>query len=271
MLRTSEWVGKPAYIKTSEDDSEIAVKMVGRVHFFAFEQQTCVGVFIKRPDVAMMFRRKDLFAAISTFEIVDNTLILDGDFEKKSKEYLSNNKIKLDLTLIWDGMEVVSQSGGNIGSVDGVCVDESSGKIDHIDVSAGATSNVLLGQRKIDTELLVGFVQGGGARLMKAGTALECQSGCILVKDEALQIPLEGGVAQKAAVASVKAQVAAKQTANKVREKSGPAYQKTKETAGKLAKDGAKVAGKKYEETKQGLLGFKSEFLKAYKNEQDNS
>ena len=266
MIKTSEWIGKSAYITTDDDGSEISVKSLGRIHFFVFEGLSCIGALIKRPDVAYMFRRKDLFTSLNTFEIIDNTFILRGDFEKTSNAFLRENNIKLNTTVIWDGMNVKTRSGEMLGCVDTVCIDENSGEIDYIKVSNGATSGALLGSRVLSREYLVGFNSGEGARLLTNGASDEESSAHVLVKDEAASVELSGGAAEKAAVASVKAQAKASKAARDIKEKVQPALDAGKGAARKAASTGGDVASRKFKETKDGVIGFKDEFLKAMRD-----
>lgn len=270
MIFSSDWIGKSVYITTGETDSEIAVKSVGRIHLFIFDGKRCAGILVKRPDVALMFRRKDLFAAFPAIEVMDGSFIISSDYDKLSNSYLRENNIHLASTVVWDGMDVYTESGERLGSIDTVAINSQTGYIDHIIVSFGATSNALLGKRKLDFDMLIGFGTGGGARLLTTDKHDTGECGCIIVKDSARNIQMEGGAAEKAAKASVKAQVVAKKTAKDISEKAKPAYEKAKDVAGKAAKEGASVAGKKYQETKDGILGFKDEFLKAM-NENNES
>ncbi|MDO4841251.1 MAG: hypothetical protein Q3982_01045 [Phoenicibacter congonensis] len=275
---TSILIGKPAYLTTDESDDEVTVKKVGRVHFFVFDGKVCVGVLVKRPDAAMMFRRKDLFAPLSAIYFQEKAIIIDADYEAQGKAFLKENNINLNKTFVWDGMNVQCEDGRDLGVVDCVvCTD--SGKLKELHVSDGITSDKLLGVRVLPKELVLGMRVGTGtARLMTTDQKEDGGCGVLAVKNEAASIKLSGGVAEKAAVGSVKAKekavVAAgemKKTAGELKEKATPTAKKAAATASNVFDAGVKKAGRDFETTKKGVLGFKDNFMNAYKGALEES
>ena len=259
---TAEYLGRQAYLTTDETDDCVTVKKVGRIHFFVFSEHTCVGVLIKRPDVAMMIRRKDIFAPLQSINFQKKSIILDADYEKQGSAFLKKSGIKLSQTFVYDGMEVETEGGRSLGTIESVTC-SSGGMVSDIKVSDGVASDKLLGTRAIPADLIVGMKMGSGeARLVSTDGKDDEGAGVFLVKDEAADIKLVGGAAQKAAATSVK-------VASQVKEKAVPAIAKGKDASVDLAKKGAKAAGKNYETTKKGILGFKEEFKKAYSAESE--
>lgn len=268
-INSADWIGKKIFVETEEDDEQVCVNQIGRIHFFVFDGLSFVGVLIKRPDVAMMFRRKDIFVSCGNFYIADDTFIVKADYDSKSKKFLRDRQIKLDCTVVWDGMDVKTQSGEFLGAVDCVSFDTDTAEVDSILVSAGATSNALLGKREIPKSLLCGF-SDGGVKLVRATDASSDTSGFILVSDEAKDIPLSGGAVTAAAKTSVAASVAAKKAAHDFSESAKPKIENAKVAAGDLSVKAASAVGKKYEESKLGILGFGREFKNALNESRDD-
>lgn len=291
---TSEYIGRQAYVTTAENDESVTVKKIGRVHHFIFQSNKCVGVLIKRPDVALMIRRKDVFAPIGAINFQSKSVILDADFEKQGSAYLKKKNIKLSQTFVYDGMAVQCESGAELGSIDSVVCD-AKGNVKLVNVSDGVTSDKLLGLRAVPAELVLGMKQGTGfARLVNTDSEEDEGMGVFVVKDEALDIKFSGGATQKLAVSTIKAKNKASEVAVKAKEKAMPAVEKGKDKAVELAKKGfdtvkdkaspvleggsdsasdlaqkgvqrAKEKAKRdTNEVKKGFMGFKEEFKKAY-------
>lgn len=266
---TAELIGKQAYLTTDESDDEVVVEKVGRIHFFVFAKNRCIGILVKRPDAALMFRRKDLFAPISSCAFQEKAVIIDKDYKEAGEKFLKENNLSLAKTFVWDAMDVFTQSGTKLGSVDTIeCKDN--GEVIHMKVTNGGAADALLGRRDIPANLILGMKQGsGGARLMSTDKDRTDEGmGALLVSDEAGKLSMDGGAAEKAALGTVAAKEKATQAADFVKENAGPAAEKAKEVATKAASDGTKFVGKKYEETKSGILGFKDEFLKSLNGEE---
>ena len=53
-------------------------KRIGKVRRFVFhpKEKRVVGFVVKRPDLRWMFRRKDLFVAVSGYEIEDGRIVV---------------------------------------------------------------------------------------------------------------------------------------------------------------------------------------------------
>ena len=56
-------------------------KRIGKVRRFVFhpKEKRVVGFVVKRPDLLWMFRRKDLFVAVSGYEIEDGRIVVSND------------------------------------------------------------------------------------------------------------------------------------------------------------------------------------------------
>jgi uncharacterized protein YrrD len=275
IFSTSRYIGKQAYLTTDETDEELTVKKIGRVHHFVFDKKVCIGVLIKRPDVAMMFRRKDIFASLSSLTFQSGTVILDADYEDKANEFLKKKKINLAHTFVYDGMTVNCENGKELGTVDSITCN-SSGKIEELKISDGAMSDALLGVRNVPGEYVIGVKAGTGtARLVSTEGDGEEDFGVLVVNDDAGEVTFAGGASEKLAAGSVVAKKKAGEYAGKLKEKATPALEKGKEKAIDLGKKGAQKGKEKatekakrdLESTKKGFIGFKDEFKKAYKGD----
>ena len=242
---TSKYIGKQAYLTTSENDEEITVTKVGRIHFFAFHKNMCVGVFIKRPDVAMMIRRKDLFAPLNCIEFSEKSIIIDADYENKASKFLREKKIKLAQTFVYDAMNVACENAKQLGTVESVFVDDEGGII-KLEVSDGAVSDKLLGTRFIPGEYVIGVRENtGSARLVNLDTGEDGGSGVLVVKDEAGKVQFSGGATQKLATQSIKAKNKVVKTASKLKSSATPEIEKRKEEAISFGKTKAKQGKEK--------------------------
>lgn len=256
-------------------------KHLGKVKAFIFhpKEKRCVGFVVKRPDVALMFHRGDLFVAFDGFVVTD-----DGDICVSTKagamgdEACKRLGIDWNTCLVWRGLPVVTESGETIGIVGDVLYDGRTGAVHSMKVDANASANALLGRRTIDAELIRGFRTGIGAPLLSTDmaeynddTAAVC--GGILVANEVKDLVTEGladMAGRKAGELSVKARVKVAQAKPKAEELAGTAKDaatKGAQTAGKVLNKGARIAGERFAQTKSALAAFKEEYAKAVKDD----
>lgn len=267
LLDTSKIIGKRVYFKTAENTEEIEVKQLGRLRVAIFHpvHNICIGVLIRRPDVAWMFHRRDVFCALPFIEIdEDGEIILADNYAEDSKKFLKSENINVDASVIWDGMPVQTQSREVLGAIEKVLVHSSSGEIKSILVAQNTTSKALLGTREIPNDYIIGFYEGSGIKLVSNNDNDTGVEGCILVKDVATDIELTGGAAEKAARASVKATqtvkkagITAKTEAAKVANTAKPKISQAAKTAEKATQEGAFSLGKQIGRTKSAFSEFK--------------
>lgn len=267
LLDTSKIIDKRVYEKTAENAEEIKVKQLGRLRVAIFHpvHNICIGVLIRRPDVAWMFHRRDVFCALPLIEIdEDGELILADNYAEKSKKFLKSENIIVDASVIWDGMPVQTQSKETLGTIEKVIVDNSSGEIKSILVAQNTTSKALLGMRKIPNDYIIGFNEGSGIKLVSNNEIDTGVEGCILVKDVAADVDLTGGAAEKAAKVSVKAKqtvkkasATAKTEATKVASTAKPKISQAAKTTERATQEGAFALGKQIGRTKSAFSEFK--------------
>ena len=258
-------------------------KRIGKVRHFVFHptEKRLVGFTVKRPDAALMFRRKDLFVALGGYDVIDEGLLVHDDPEATDRGACKALGIDWDTCVIWVGMPVITKSGDMLGYVSLVTFDEVTGKIESISTENGAASDALLGTRVIPAALVRGFKRGIGDAIAPMGAydgeseTEETERGAILVDDAALELAAEGGAAAAAGRATAIATDKAKKVVGRANAATDQVVDQVKPTAKKVAeKTGAAVdagmfaAGKQLGRASGMFSAFKDEFQKAM-NEED--
>ena len=237
-------------------------KRIGKVRSFVFhpKEKRCVGFIVKRPDLLWMFRRKDKFVSIDGYDFEDGRIVIRNVPEATDRAACKSLGVNWDDCVLWVGLPVMTQDGQNLGLVGSVTFNRLTGTVDSLETSSGATSNALLGKRTIPASMVAGFKRGMGAELAKADQAGdEVELGAILVADEALDLPVEGGVAEKAGKATAVAMDKAHTAVDKVK----PVVSEAAEKTGEVINKGAYATGKQISKTKTMFSDFKSEYDKA--------
>lgn len=241
-------------------------RRIGKVRRFVFhpQEKRIVGFMVKRPDLLWMFRRKDMFVAVDGYDIVDGRLMVKLD--PSATDHRATCKalgVKWDDCVLWLGLPVMTEEGDNLGVVGSVAFDERTGALAFLTTDSGATANALLGKREIPANLVKGFRRGIGAALSQTGAegyqTDDVVRGAIMVADEAKQLEVEGGLAEKAgeatAVVADKAQAAI--------DKAKPVVSNAAKATGEAVNKGAYATGKQIAATKGMFSGFKDEYQKA--------
>lgn len=161
----------------------------------------------------------------------------------------------------------MTPSGQSLGLVENVEFDQRTGRVVSVEVSQGATANTLLGRRSIPGSMMLGFRRGMGAKLYLTDDDDENPEalGAVIVDEAALDIPVEGGVAEKAGAATAVATDKAKKTYEKVK----PKAKEATKVAGAAVQKGVYVTGRQIARTKGMFGNFKDEFKSAMKGDDD--
>ena len=238
---------------SSQDKAE----KVGKVSDIVFHpsQKKVVGIVVRRPDIAMMFKRADLFVGIHAFDILDDCVILKNVANPFDKSACKQLGVNWDDCIYWIGFPLMSKDEKSIGTVGRVNFIPENGEVVSAEANEGSLSRALLGVKEIPAEFILGFRRGIGVSLRQDTVEQERYAqenpeqylGAILIDEEALGVANQGGLAQKAGSASV---VIAKK-ASRVVEKTGEA-----------AVSGAAAVVDRVGQTKDGFVGFKDEFNK---------
>lgn len=237
---------------------------IGKVRRLVFHprERRVVGFIVKRPDLALMFHRKDLFVSINGFDIVDGRVVVRQTPDATDKGACKSLGIDWDTCVMWEGLPLMTESGETLGMVGTVTFDRETGAISTVTADAGATANTLLGTRVIPASYIKGFRRGIGVALVQQDEAGaeqdedEIELGAILVSDEAMKLVAEGSVAEKAGAATAVA-------VNKVNTTVKPAVTNAAKATTQAVGKGVRAVGKRAEETKDAFSGFKEEYDKA--------
>lgn len=256
-------------------------KKVGRIRSFVFHPKKAkmVGYLVKRPDVALMFHRDDLFVPLGGFEEIDGTLVIKDERASSgklaAKELASSYGVNLDECVIWVGLPVLTEDGKQLGMIDNIQYDSETGKVGWLELGGGATADVLLGHIRIPVEMIKGFRRGRGARLYMSDDDDPESFGAIVVTNEAATLEATGGVAEKAGSASAKAGDKVKRTYNQVAQKAKdesikaqPKVEQVTTSAGSAIKKGVYAAGRQIGRADGMFANFKSEFQRALNGEE---
>lgn len=240
-------------------------KRIGKVRRFVFhpKEKRVVGFVVKRPDLLWMFRRKDLFVAVSGYEIEDGRIVVSNDPAATNRAACKALGVDWDACVLWVGLPVMTEDGDALGVVGSVTFDRKTGVVDSVTTDSGATANALLGKREIPANLVKGFRRGMGAALAQTGAegeeSEEVVLGAILVAEEARDIAVEGGLAEKAGEATAVVVDKAHTAVDKAKPVASAAAKKT----GEVVNKGAFATGKQIAATKGMFSGFKEEYDKA--------
>lgn len=240
-------------------------KRIGKVRRFVFhpKEKRVVGFMVKRPDLLWMFRRKDLFVAVNGYEIEDGRIVVSNDPAATNRAACKALGVDWDACVLWVGLPVMTEDGDALGVVGSVTFDRKTGAVDSVTTDSGATANALLGKREIPANLVKGFRRGMGAALAQTGAegeeSEEVVLGAILVAEEARDIAVEGGLAEKAGEATAVVVDKAHTAVDKAKPVASAAAKKT----GEVVNKGAYATGKQIAATKGMFSGFKEEYDKA--------
>lgn len=258
-------------------------KRIGKVRLFVFHpsEKRCIGLLVKRPDAALMFHRKDLFVSLGGFDVnEDGDIVVRDDPDATDRGAVKALGVDWDACVIWVGMPVMTASGELLGFVETVTFDRSTGAVHSLVAANGTASDAIVGTRSIPTSFVKGFRRGQGMALVTVGeyqgedTDEGLERGAILVSDDALDLPVQGGVAAAAGKATAVVTVTAKKGAAKAKkaaeeriEQAKPGAQKLANAAGDAIESGSFAVGKQLGKASGMFAAFKEEFDKASRGE----
>lgn len=272
-MNTRDLFNKKIWMSRPRKNDPDAVKKVGRIHAFVFHpsRPQLVGFLVKRPDVALMFRREDMFVAFNGFIVFDDYIVVNEAAGSQGRAATKALGINLDDCVIWMGLAVMCADGTALGIADNVEFDPKTGRVLALEVSGGATANALLGRRTIPGEMIVGFRRGMGDKLWLTDDEDDDPEarGAVIVADDAAGIDVAGGVAEKAGEATAVATDKAKKTYKKVVRKVKPVASSATKTAGEAVQKGVYATGRQIARTEGMFSNFKNEFKKAMNGDDD--
>ena len=258
-------------------------KRIGKVRRFVFHpsEKRCIGLLVKRPDAALMFHRKDLFVALDGFDIdEDGNVAVHDDPAATDRGAIKALGVDWDSCVIWVGMPVMTSAGDFLGFVETVAFDRETGAVSSLVTENGAANDAIVGKRTVPAKYVKGFRRGQGMALVQEGEYQgedpdeNVERGAIMVADDALDAPIEGGVAAAAGKATAVVTDKAKKGVKKVKKVAGkriedakPGAQKLANAAGEAVESGSFAVGKQLGKASGMFAAFKEEFDKASRGE----
>ncbi len=238
MLTTQEVLGLRV-LKNEKSSAKL-----GKIYktVFSPDGKYVVGFIVKRPDVALMIKRDDVFLALDSVDEKDGKFYPTKGRDSFDQRAIERLGLDWDKCIIWEGMDVKSESGEIIGRVGSMTFNTQSGKVHAMTVNDGASSKAVIGLIEIPASMLLGY-----------------SDGFLTVTDEALSIEASGGVAAKAGEAFAKAT----KNITVAQEKGRQAAKK----ADKAAQKGGYALGKQLKRSQGMFSNFKKEFDKASKED----
>ena len=94
-------------------------------------ERRVVGFIVKRPDLALMFHRKDLFVQLQGFDMVDGRVVLRQSPDATDKGACKALGIDYDSCVMWEGLPLMTESGETLGMVGTVTFDRETGTVNH--------------------------------------------------------------------------------------------------------------------------------------------
>ncbi len=269
LVNSRVWIGKP---KKSDPN---ALAKLGKVHSCVFhpKEKRFVGFIVRRPDIAWMISRDDVFVAYNGFDFIDSQIVVCKDPSAMNKGAFRALNINIDQCILWVGLPVMCKDGTVFGTVGSVNFDLETGIVDSLEISQGLTANALLGRRKVPASSILGFRRGIGDALTTVDAVYddkkndEAVCGAILVDDSIKDTTTEGGIAAAAGETSAKISYRVRKTIKNVQppEEAEEEYEEDEEVAEgeEMINRGAYLVGRQLERARGMFSDFKEEYDKA--------
>ena len=261
VLSTAELVGKRVI------GGKDGTQRIGKVRCCIFHprENRCVGFLVKRPDVALMFHRPDLFVSLDGFCIDESGISLVGEDDSSGRAAARRLGIDPEGCIVWSGLPVLTTAKEKLGYVGAVLFDATTGVVQGILVSSGAANSALMGTMRIPGTMICGFQTGIGEPLLAYGE-IEDEGdidprtlGALVVTREAAEIALHGGAVEHAGHATAVALDKVKGAASDAK----PVVESAARKAGEAVSKGAYATGRQIGRTKGMFSAFKEEYEKA--------
>ncbi len=241
-------------------------RKVGKVHAVIFHpnKRKVIGFTVKRPDVALMFHRRDIFVALDAFKVHEGHILISDESQSTGRAACKRLGVVWEECIIWQGLPLLTEAGDPLGYVGDIRFDAADGSVIALTVDRGKSAEVLLGVTEISADSILGFKLGVGDRLCVVEGDEELR-GAIIVAPEALALQSEGGVAEKAGAGYAVAADKMGKAVDKVK----PVASATAHKAGEAVNEGAYKVGVQLSKTKGMFSSFKEEYRKARYDEEE--
>lgn len=235
-------------------------KRIGKIHSAIFHphKRCVIGFTVKRPDIALMMHRSDLFISFDGFDIEEGKVVIDGTKGTTGTAACKRLGVSWDECVIWQGLPLMTEDGRRCGLVGDVLFSTKDGSVESLFVDKGTSAGALLGVAEIPANLVLGFKIGMGDKLTAANEE-DFFQGAIILSEDALAIQAQGGIAERAGRASAVVGHKASQIVDKARPMASDVAQKTGDAVNK----GAYSLGKQLSRSRGMFSAFKEEYKKA--------
>jgi uncharacterized protein YrrD len=210
-------------------------RKIGKLYQTVFDPSgmRVVGFVVRRPDLLLMFKRPEKFLALDSAEFEDDDVL----YAKNGSDSWDDKAIKrlgidYDSCLMWEGMDVKTQNGDELGRVSDISFDERTGKVKTFFLDDGGAARALIGSVEIGGDQVVGY-----------------RKGFLIVTNDVSSQQLSGGLAAKAGAATAKAKINAKE-----------GTRKADEAASKAVEAGSVGIGKGIKRLKDSFEGARDEY-----------
>jgi len=202
-------------------------RRIGKILRAVFHPETfkLMGYLVDRPEIAFMYKPPDRFLAYDAYRIIDGRVVATIDRDSWDIPACERLGLDWDAALLLEGMPLVTAGGVKLGSIDSVEYDERSGKPLAFLMTDGLAAKALIGSASIPAELLVRYQDGG-----------------LVVKNEAMDVAMQGGLAERAGEQAAIAAENIKEGTAKVAQAASEVTAKASKAAGKLAAKAGKAA-----------------------------
>ena len=176
-------------------------KRFGHVEHVLFhpDRPRVVGFQVRRIPLLYLIDRKPAFVPMGEIEFAEESLAIRSVKPVVGRAAEKAHGYEWDLTVIWIGMPVQTESGQLVGVVSDVLFHSKSGAVRSLALTGGITADIAIGTRTVEGDRVLGF-----------------DGDNVLVKDEVVSDELEGGLAKSAGKGAAVAKVGAERAVRKV-------------------------------------------------------
>jgi uncharacterized protein YrrD len=202
---------------------------IGRVSDVVFhpEKPVAIGFVVARPNLLLVFQRKDKLLALDRASILADKVVVNGT-QAWGASAAKRLGISWDTAVIWRGMPVRTAGGKELGYVRDAVIGGDDGSLNALGITGGIAADVAVGSVDLPSRLVKGW-----------------DGSAIVVTEEAKQVEPAGGAAAVAGRATAVAQDrTAKAAAAAARgAKTATAYTKSAVRVAAKSETGKKVGG----------------------------
>ena len=131
-------------------------RKIGKIYktVFAPDGMRVVGFIVRRPDLLWMFKRPERFLALDAFDIQDGLVVPSRGMASWDDKAIERMGVDYDTCIIWEGIQVKTRSGAELGHVGDISFDEKTGELNSLFLDDGGVARSLIGAVEIPAELM---------------------------------------------------------------------------------------------------------------------